>query len=355
MGSARRCSTSTNATPRSTPPTAAPITSGEAPRPGASISAYVTPASASAPSTAPSTSNRPCAAGSRDSGTWRRATGTQIAASGRFSRNTHRQPGPSTSHPPTNGPTAAPTPPNPDQSPTARARSSGWKLAWMSARDPGVSSAPPTPCRARAAMRTPAFGAIPQRSEASANHTIPTTNTRRRPYRSPSAPPSRISPASVSMYALTVHWSAARSVSRSSPMRGRATLMTVESSIAIPEPSTVVRTTQRPTGEATRISPGRGGSSHGVSFPRFAPSRTRRTSSVGPTRQVRARTGQGPAHQAPPAIEEPGSPGAAPPGRPPTARPPPPAPAPPPPAPPSPEDTPRSGEQTPAPRKPHPP
>ncbi len=199
MGSARRRSTATNTAPSASPPTADPITTGDAPLPGASISAYVTPASASAPRAAPSTSNRPCAAGSRDSGTWRRATGTQIAASGRLSRNTHRQPGPSTSHPPTNGPTAAPTPPNPDHSPTARARSSGWKLAWMSASDPGVSSAPPTPWSARAAMRIPAFGASPQSSEAAANQTTPTTNTRRRPYRSPSAPPSRISPARVSM------------------------------------------------------------------------------------------------------------------------------------------------------------
>lgn len=55
------------------------------------------------------------------------------------------------------------------------------------------------PWSARAAMSTPAFGAIPHSSDASANHTTPTTNTRRRPNRSPSAPPSRISPARVSM------------------------------------------------------------------------------------------------------------------------------------------------------------
>jgi hypothetical protein len=125
--------------------------------------------------------------------------GTQRAAIGTLSRNTHRQPGPVTSQPPRKGPTAAATPPNPDQAPTARARSSGWKTDWISARDPGVSSAPPMPCNARAAISISAFGASPHMTDASVNHTTPTTNTRRRPNRSPSAPPSRISPARVSM------------------------------------------------------------------------------------------------------------------------------------------------------------
>ncbi|AXE87553.1 hypothetical protein C1703_21365 [Streptomyces sp. Go-475] len=95
-------------------------------------------------------------------------------------------------------------------------------------------------------MSTCAFGAIPHSSEATANHTTPTTNTFRRPNRSPSAPPSRISPASVTMYALTVHCRAARSASRSRPMRGRATLTTVESSSAMLEPRTVVSRIHRP-------------------------------------------------------------------------------------------------------------
>ncbi len=124
----------------------------------------------------------------------------------------------------------------------------------MSASEPGVRSAPPIPCNALAAMSVPAFGAIPHSSEAAANHTTPTTKVLRRPYRSPSEPPSRISPASVSMYALTVHWSAARSASRSRPMRGRATLTTVESSIAMLEPRTVVSRIHLPCGEASRTS-----------------------------------------------------------------------------------------------------
>ena len=93
---------------------------------------------------------------------------------------------------------AVATPPSPDQAPMARPRSSGANDAWIIARLPGVSSAPPTPCRARAAMSSDAVGASPQSSEAMANQTTPMQNIRRRPYRSPSEPPSRISDARVS-------------------------------------------------------------------------------------------------------------------------------------------------------------
>ena len=98
-----------------------------------------------------------------------------------------------------NGPTAVATPPNPDQVPMARARSSGWNDAWIMARLPGVSNAPPMPCRARAPISQAAPGARPHRSDADANHTAPTTKTRRLPYRSPREPPSRMNDASVSV------------------------------------------------------------------------------------------------------------------------------------------------------------
>ena len=43
------------------------------------------------------------------------------------------------------------------------------------------------------------FGASPHSAEASANQTVPIRNTFRLPNRSPSEPPSRISPARVSV------------------------------------------------------------------------------------------------------------------------------------------------------------
>ena len=65
--------------------------------------------------------------------------------------------------------------------PMAWARSSSRNVDWMIARLPGVSSAPPMPCRARATISTPALGATPHSSEATANQTTPVTKMRRRP------------------------------------------------------------------------------------------------------------------------------------------------------------------------------
>ena len=68
-------------------------------------------------------------------------------------------------------------PPSPDHAPIAAARSSDTKLASRIARLPGVSSAAPMPCSARAAMSTSAFGAIAHSSDAAANHATPMRNT----------------------------------------------------------------------------------------------------------------------------------------------------------------------------------
>jgi len=76
-----------------------------------------------------------------------------------------------------------------DQAPIARARSPGANDASRMARLPGVSSAPPMPCSTLVAMRKSALGANPHAAEASANQTMPSRYTRRRPNRSPSEPP----------------------------------------------------------------------------------------------------------------------------------------------------------------------
>ena len=101
------------------------------------------------------------------------------------------------SQPPMNGPMALPTPDRPDQAPIALPRSSGWKEASMIARLPGVSSAAPMPCTARAAIRTGASGAALHRTEATANHTTPARKIRLRPYLSPRAPANSSRPARV--------------------------------------------------------------------------------------------------------------------------------------------------------------
>ncbi len=136
---------------------------------------------------------------SRDSGTRRRVTTTTRTASGTLIRNTSRQVAACTSQPPRNGPIAPAMPPSPDQAPIALDRSSGANDASMMASAPGVSRAPPMPCRIRAPTSVSTFGASPHSSDAPANQTTPTRKIRRRPNRSPSEPPSRINEARLSV------------------------------------------------------------------------------------------------------------------------------------------------------------
>jgi hypothetical protein len=98
----------------------------------------------------------------------------------------------SISHPPTTGPTAARIAVAADQVPMARPRSPASNSAEMMARLPGTSSAAPIPWTPRATISGVAPRDRPQASDAAPNSTTPAANTRRRPKRSPSAPPTRI-------------------------------------------------------------------------------------------------------------------------------------------------------------------
>ena len=111
---------------------------------------------------------------------------------------------------------------------------------------PGDSNAPPTPWSTRAPMSSPALGARPQRAEATANQTTPIEKIRLRPKRSPSEPPRSRKAARVSAYPVTTHCRVPTPPWKSRPMEGSAMPTTVESSMAMPEPSTVAATTHRP-------------------------------------------------------------------------------------------------------------
>jgi hypothetical protein len=136
---------------------------------------------------------------SRDSGTWRRVVHAVTAATGMLIRKIHRQLPACSSHPPTKGAITADTPLNPAHVPIACVRSAGWMVASMMARLAGVISAPPIPCRARAAMSQPMPGAAAHSTDATVNQASPARNTRRRPQRSLSEPASSISEARVSV------------------------------------------------------------------------------------------------------------------------------------------------------------
>ena len=160
-----------------------------------------------------------------------------------------------TSQPPTKGPTAEATPVRPDHAPIARARSSSRKLACKIARLPGVSMAPPTPCTMRPATNSPSVGANVHSAEARANTATPTMNRRTRPYRSDNEPLSRIKDESVTMYPLTIHCMPDSPVPRSSWMAGSATVTTVESRNAIPDPRTVASSVHRAAGVPQAVRP----------------------------------------------------------------------------------------------------
>ena len=151
-GAALRRSATTKATrPRTPTSNGAQTLAAAGPASGQAISPKVRPARPAAASTAPGTSRPGAASGSRALGHVPEGDEHDDGASGRFSRNTQRQPG--ALHQPARRRRGR-SPPrgrrSPLHAPIARARSSGRNDAWMMARLPGVSSAPPTPCRARA-------------------------------------------------------------------------------------------------------------------------------------------------------------------------------------------------------------
>ena len=104
----------------------------------------------------------------------------------------------STSAPPASGPTTVETPLQAVHVPIARPRSSSGKTAMIVASVLGTSSAPAAPCTMRAATSSSAVGATAHISDVTPNSAVPSAKTRRRPNRSLSDPPIRISEASVS-------------------------------------------------------------------------------------------------------------------------------------------------------------
>ena len=129
----------------------------------------------------------------------RRATSAAVAiANGTLMMNTQRQDAWVTSQPPTSGPITNAMPVHAVHAPIAAPRSSPLKVAAITARPAGVSSAPAMPCRPRARIKVVPSGAAAQRIDVRPKLTIPIRNRRRAPKRSPSEPPTSNSEPSVS-------------------------------------------------------------------------------------------------------------------------------------------------------------
>ena len=93
--------------------------------------------------------------------------------------------------PPSSRPIAAPPPAIAPKMPNALARSGGSvKVVVSSDSAAGASSAPKTPCSARAATSSSKLWAAPPSAEATAKPSRPAMKVRLRPKRSPMRPPS---------------------------------------------------------------------------------------------------------------------------------------------------------------------
>ena len=122
-----------------------------------------------------------------DSPSTRRVRGTATAATGRLIQKIHCQASPSVTAPPTNGPSATPSPFTAPHNPIAALRRAAGTALTTSVSDNGWIAAAPTPCRTLAAISADPVVASAHATEPRLNNVMPTRNTRRLPYRSPSA------------------------------------------------------------------------------------------------------------------------------------------------------------------------
>jgi hypothetical protein len=117
---------------------------------------------------------------------------------GTFTQKIADQSNASISRPPATGPAPKPRPAIMAQMPIAQCRRSAGNASTMIDSASGASIAAPTPCSARIAISISSLVESAQPAEKAVNHTKPSTNTRFRPYRSPSVPPTSRSDANAS-------------------------------------------------------------------------------------------------------------------------------------------------------------
>ena len=125
---------------------------------------------------------------------------------GTFSRNTEPHQNSSSSAPPRSGPAAAPADRLAAHTPMAVRRWPGSaNMVRISDRVEGISVAPATPSRARAAISIGALVESAARTDTAAKAAPPISSTRRRPIRSPSVPMVTSAPAIRKPYASVIH------------------------------------------------------------------------------------------------------------------------------------------------------
>jgi hypothetical protein len=105
-----------------------------------------------------------------------------------MTRKIARQPSEAIRMPPSEGPSAVPIADMVPINPMARPVRSFGTVSPTIASASAIMTAAPRPCAALPASSSQSVGAMPHRSEASVNSTIPASSSRRRPMMSPSRP-----------------------------------------------------------------------------------------------------------------------------------------------------------------------
>ena len=131
----------------------------------------------------------------RDSGTNRSAASAATATIGSADQKMLRQPSVSSSTAPSRGLTASPAAVVPERTATACWKRSAGTIVVSSAQVAGCRSPAPAPCTARPAISAAEPCASEQTTAPAAKIANPQRNSRRRPKRSPSAPPGSASAA----------------------------------------------------------------------------------------------------------------------------------------------------------------
>ena len=182
---------------------------------------------------------------SRDSSTPSSVTPIASTPIGTLIQNTADQSAFSTSSPPSRGPIASPRPEIPAHTPIAAGSRFGGNVATRIESDSGFISAAPVPWIARAATSIPDVVDSAQPADAAVKIARPTMNSRRRPKRSPSLPPSRISAANGTTYAFTVQASVSGLTWSSRWIDGSATFTIVLSSMIMNRPKHIANNVTR--------------------------------------------------------------------------------------------------------------
>ncbi len=148
---------------------------------------------------APVKSTRRCSRTIRLSDTRRGTISSANRATGTLMKKIHRQDARSVSAPEITVPDVPPSPAMPPQIPSAfiRSRGSGNSSA-IRPSDAGAAIASPAPCTNRLETSIAGATAAPHATEASAKTLTPARNSRRRPKRSASRPPSSSRPPAIS-------------------------------------------------------------------------------------------------------------------------------------------------------------